>query len=39
MDSNSSNIYGYCTICYTKNTINTNNYDPMVDSIGSIYKD
>ena len=39
MDSNSSNIYGYCTIYHTKNTINTNNYDPMVDSIGSIYKD
>ena len=37
MDSNRTNNYVCCTIYHTKNTINTNDYDCMVDSIGSIY--
>ena len=37
MDSNRTNIYVYCTVYHIKNTINTNNYDSMVDGIGSIY--
>ena len=37
MDSNRANNYVYCTTHHTKNTINTNSYDFMVDGIGSIY--